>query len=221
MTALAISHDDVVGMKVYGLTGGIGSGKSTAARLLRSLGAEVIDADEIARDVVRPGTEGLAQLLAAFGAEILSPDGALDRKRLGSTVFADATARARLNAITHPLIAAETARRLQELGERGAPFAFYEAALLVDNGAHQALDGLVVVECEPATQRERIMARDGISAVEADRRLAAQVSNSARRAVADLVLWNDGPPALLETAVRALYERVLRGGVLRAPGDPA
>jgi len=208
-------------MKVYGLTGGIGSGKSTAGRLLQSLGAELIDADEIARDVVRPGTPGLRELVAAFGTEILSPEGALDRKRLGSLVFAEASLRARLNSITHPLIAAETARRLQDLGARGVPFAFYEAALLVDNGAHQALDGLVVVECEPRTQRARIMARDGLSELEADRRLAAQVSNSARRAVADLVLWNDGPPAVLEAGVRALYSRLLVGGELRAPGDPA
>jgi dephospho-CoA kinase len=201
-------------MKVFGLTGGIGSGKSTVARMLKELGAEVVDADEIAREVVRPGTTGLARLVEAFGAEILSPDGTLDRKRLGARVFADAAARARLNAITHPLIGEETARRMQALAAGGAPFAFYEAALLVDNGAHLGLDGLVVVEASPALQRARVIARDQIDDGEAARRVAAQVDNAARRAVADVVLVNDGTEETLLSAVKKLYDRLRNTGGL-------
>jgi dephospho-CoA kinase len=197
-------------MKVYGLTGGIGSGKSLAARRLRTLGAEVVDADEIAREVVDVGSPGLARLVAAFGEEILFPDGALDRKRLGAIVFADASARAKLNAITHPLIAAETARRLAAHSARGLPFAFYEAALLVENG----LDGLIVVETDPATQAARIQARDGIDPAEARRRIAAQATNEQRRAAASVLLRNDDSAAALEAQVDALHARLSRGEAL-------
>jgi dephospho-CoA kinase len=202
-------------MKIYGLTGGIGSGKSTVARMLRGLGAEVVDADEVARVVVQPGTPGLAKLVEAFGQDILQPDGALDRKRLGERVFADPAARARLNAITHPLIAEETARRMQALGARGVPFAFYEAALLVDNGAHSGFDGLVVVEADPAAQRARIVARDRVSDEEASRRLAAQVDNAARAAAADVILRNEGAEDALLPEVKRLYERLRDGGGLK------
>jgi dephospho-CoA kinase len=201
-------------MKVYGLTGGIGSGKSLAARRLRTLGAEVIDADAIAREVVRVGSPGLASLVAAFGAEILSPDGTLDRKRLGALVFSDPSARAKLNSITHPLIAAETARALASLSARGLPFAFYEAALLVENGAYAGLDGLIVVEADPATQVARVQARDGIDLTEAQRRIAAQATNEQRSAAASLLLRNEGSPAALEAQVEALYARLLRGEAL-------
>jgi dephospho-CoA kinase len=197
-------------MKVYGLTGGIGSGKSLAARRLRELGAEVIDADELAREVVRVGSPGLGQLVDAFGREILASDGTLDRKRLGAIVFADTGARAKINSITHPLIAAETTRRLAALAEREIPLAFYEAALLVENGAYAGLAGLIVVEADPATQQARIQARDGIDAAEAQRRIAAQATNEQRRAAATLLLRNDGSRSDLEAQVDALYARLSR-----------
>jgi len=204
-------------MKVYGLTGGIGSGKSTVARLLRELGHVVLDADAVARDVVRPGTPGLAQLTAAFGSEILDGQGELDRKRLGALVFGDEIARRRLNGITHPLIAAETARRLAELAGRGVPVAFYEAALLVENEAYRTLDGLIVVSSDAATQRRRVEARDGLSTEEAERRLAAQTSDAERRRVANVLLDNSGTLVALETQVRALHELVTSGTPLPPP----
>src|SRR5690606_29018251 len=122
----------------------------------------VVDADQIARDVVAPGTEGLAEIVEAFGREVLLPDGTLDRKRLGDRVFADPAARAKLNAITHPRIGAASAARMAELAETGAPYLIYEAALLVENGIHRAMAALVVVTARPETQLRRLMARDGI-----------------------------------------------------------
>ncbi len=205
-------------MLVYGLTGGIGSGKSTVGKMLRERGAEVVDADEVARAVVQPGSEGLARVVEAFGADILDASGALDRKQLGAHVFADPAARARLNAITHPLIAAETARRLGALRDRGIDRAFYEAALLVENGAHKALDGLITVEASEATQRARIEARDGLTAAEVERRLAAQTSNAARREAAELVIVNDGSLEALAAKVDRLWSRLQAGGPLREAG---
>jgi dephospho-CoA kinase len=202
-------------MKVYGLTGGIASGKSSVARMLRELGAEVVDADELARVVVRPGTPGLQKIVETFSPDVVLPDGTLDRKKLGERIFADPSARAQLNAITHPLIAAETAQRMRELEARGVPFAFYEAALLVDNGAHRALDGLVVVETSPAVQRARLVERDGLTPAEADRRLAAQLPNAARREAADVVLPNDGAEQELAQRVQLLYARLRDGDPLR------
>lgn len=206
-------------MKVVGLTGGIGSGKSLVARLLRDDGVEVVDADAIAREVVRPGSPGLAAVVAAFGSDVLLPDGSLDRKRLGERVFSDPAARAQLNAITHPLIAAETARRLDVLRARRVPFAFYEAALLVENGMHAALDALVVVDTDPAIQRARVMARDGLSGAEAEQRIAAQAPRATRRAVADLILANDGSEAALAAQVAALVARLRQGDALRRAGE--
>ncbi len=180
-------------VRVIGLTGGIGSGKSAVARMFRDLGAEVIDADQVARDVVEPGQPALADLVAAFGPGILGPDGRLDRKRLGERVFADADARKRLNAITHPRIGAETARRIQALGAQGASVVIYEAALLVENGLHAGLGGLVVVSAPEETQIARVVARDGLSEAEARARMAAQLPLAAKIAAATHVIDNSGP----------------------------
>jgi dephospho-CoA kinase len=191
---------------VVGLTGGIASGKSTVARLLAARGVPVLDADEVARDVVAPGTEGLAEVVAAFGPQVLGPDGALDRKRLGERVFADAEARARLGAIVHPRIAVESRRRLAALAERGAPYVVYEAALLVENGAYRMFPVLVVV-CAPEHARiQRIMERDGLGEAEARARLRAQLDDAEKRAVADFVVDNDGSRADLEAKVVKLDE---------------
>src|SRR6185312_11417989 len=139
-------------MRVIGLTGGIASGKSTAARTLAELGARIVDADAVAREIVAPGQPALAEIVRAFGREMLLPDGTLDRKRLGAVIFADADKRRALNAITHPRIAMETQARLGRLREEGVPVAVYEAALLVENRVHEALDGLIVVVCDEAAQ---------------------------------------------------------------------
>ncbi len=179
--------------------------------MLRELGAETIDADEVARAVLQPGTPGLTQLVATFGEQIMSAEGLLDRKRLGAMVFNDPAARAKLNAITHPLIAAETARRVASLAARGVGLVFYEAALLVETAAHRGFAGLIVVEADPRQQRERVASRDGLSAEEIEGRLSAQISNEARRAAADLVLRNDGTLETLRRGVESMYAGLSTG----------
>lgn len=186
--------------RVFGLTGGVASGKSTVAQRLRERGIPVIDADEVARDVVRPGTDGLAAVVSAFG-DVLASDGTLDRKRLGERVFADPEARRRLEGILHPRIAAETARRIADLDARGVEFACYDAALLVERGLYEAFRPLVVVSLPREQQRERLMAREGISATEADRRIDTQLPLEKKLAVADVVLDNRGTRDELVVAV--------------------
>lgn len=175
-----------------GLTGGIACGKSTIARFFAELGIPVIDADRLAREVVEPGTEALADIVDAFGEEVLLPDGSLDRKKLGDRVFSDRAARMRLNAITHPRIAAASARRMSELADVGAPYVIYEAALLVENGIHRAMGALVVVSARPETQLRRLMERDGIDEEAAQARIDSQLPLGEKVAVADYVIQNDG-----------------------------
>lgn len=134
---------------MIGLTGGIASGKSTVARMLRERGAAIVDADLLARQVVEPGQPALAELVARFGMQILTPEGALDRKRLGAIAFSDAAARADLGRITHPRIAAASAAAIATWADAGANVVFYEAALLVENRAHLVLEALVVVSVTP------------------------------------------------------------------------
>jgi dephospho-CoA kinase len=199
-------------MRVIGLTGGIASGKSTAARILAELGARVVDADQIARDVVARGQPALAEIAAAFGDEVLLPDGTLDRKRMGALVFADPDLRRKLNAITHPRIAAATQARLGELRDAGEPLAVYEAALMVENGAQAGLDGLIVVACAAPTQRARLMARDGLTGAEADARLAAQLPLADKIAVADWVIDSNGTLAQTHEATGRVWAKVVAAG---------
>ena len=194
--------------RVFGLTGGIASGKSTVARNLRELGAAVVDADLLARQVVEPGRPAYHEIVEAFGREVLAPDGTLDRKKLGDWVFADEERRRRLNAITHPRIAAaaqeETARHLAA----GAPVVFYEAALLVENGLHHHLDGLVVVSAPEDVQRARLRARDGLDEDAARARLAAQLPLQEKLKVATHVIDNAGPPEATRAQVERLYREL-------------
>lgn len=198
-----------------GLTGGIGSGKSTVARMFAEQGVPVVDADQIARDVVAPGTDGLAEIRAAFGDSILAPDGSLDRKALGERVFADADARKQLEAILHPRIARASMARFAELASEGHPYAIYEAALLVENGSHRMMSALIVVTASEATQLARVQARDGLSEAEARARMAAQLPLEEKVRVADYVIENDGDVedtrARAREVHRALIERF--GGV--------
>lgn len=192
-----------------GLTGGIASGKSTAAARFRALGVPVVDADALAREAVAPGSEGLAEVVRAFGAEVLAPDGALDRKKLGEIVFSDPEARRRLERITHPRIAALSMQRMAEIAATGAPYGLYEAALLVENGVHRSLDGLVVVACAPEVQLRRLTARDGIDETAAKARLDAQMPVEDKLAAATWVIRNDGDRAALEAAVDAVHAEIL------------
>jgi dephospho-CoA kinase len=199
-------------MRVIGLTGGIASGKSTAARLLRELGAHIVDADQLARDVVMPGQPALAEIARVFGPEMITPEGTLERKRLGALVFGDAAKRKALEAITHPRIALLTQERLMGLAAAGAPVAIYEAALLVENGTHRGLDGLIVTSCQEATQRERLRLRDGLSDEEARARIAAQLPLAAKVAVADWVIDTCGPLPETQKQVAKVWAEILAGG---------
>ncbi len=201
--------------RVIGLTGGIASGKSTVAAMLRELGARVIDADAIAREVVEPGQPALAEIAAAFGPEVLGPDGRLDRKRLGAIAFADPDRRRALNAITHPRIAAEAARRLDAARAEGAPAVVYEAALIVENGLHLGMDGLIVVAAPPEVQRARLMARDALDEEAVGQRLAAQAALEAKLAVADWIIDNTGPVEQTRAQVEAAWRDILAGGPRR------
>lgn len=187
-------------MKVFGLTGGVASGKSAVAARLRVRGVHVVDADEVSRAVVRPGSEGLSEVVAEFG-DVLAGDGTLDRKRLAEIVFADSGARSRLEAILHPRIAAETARRLAELDAQGVDLACYDAALLVERGMQDAFRPLVVVAVPRDVQRSRLMRREAIEADEAERRIDAQLPLERKVAVADFVIDNTGSFEDLERRV--------------------
>ena len=198
-------------MRVFGLTGGIASGKSAVLEVFRARGLATVDADEMARLVVAPGSEGLAAVVAAFGDDVRGKDGALDRKRLAEIVFADPTARRRLNAITHPRVAAASQARFVELEAKGFTLGCYDAALLVENGLADAFRPLVVVAAPRDLQKARLVARDGMTPQEADARLDAQAPLEAKLAAADVVIWNDTDRATLERrAVEALDEVKLR-----------
>jgi dephospho-CoA kinase len=186
-----------------GLTGGIGSGKSAVAARLAALGAVVIDADLIAREVVAPGTPGLAEIVDAFSARVLGPDGALDRAALGAVIFADEAARRRLEAITHPRVRARTA----ELIAAAAPDAVVvnDVPLLVEVGLAPTYHLVVVVQTAVTTRLERLERDRGMSRAEAERRIAAQADDARRRAAADVVLSNDGSLDDLKTAVDILW----------------
>ncbi|MDP9033744.1 MAG: dephospho-CoA kinase [Myxococcota bacterium] len=179
-------------MHLFGLTGGIASGKSTVASRWRARCLPVIDADVLAREVVAPGTVGLQELVRAFGSGVLGADGTLDRKALARIVFADSAALRSLNAITHPLIAARAAERALEIGRAGEPLACYEAALLVENGVAAAFRPLVVCSCPAEVQEARVLARDADAADDAFARIRAQMPLAAKVALADYVIDTGG-----------------------------
>ncbi|MDF1565074.1 MAG: dephospho-CoA kinase [Deltaproteobacteria bacterium] len=191
-----------------GLTGGIGSGKSTVARLLAERGAAHIDADQLAREVVEPGQPALAEIVEAFGPVVVDAGGRLRRDVLGARVFADPQARARLEAITHPRIRELAAARMREAEAAGHRHIVYEAALLVEVGLAATFDHLVVVSADEATQIERVMARDGCSEAEARARIAAQLPLAQKVAVADTVVDNTGTPEETARQVDALLARL-------------
>ena len=200
-------------MLVFGLTGNIGTGKSTVARLFAERGVPVIDADQVARELVAPGTPGLAEVVARFPA-VLTASGELDRKALADRVFADAQERAALNAILHPRIGAEVRARLDRLAARGAPIAIYEAALIVENGLHHGLDGLIVVNAPVEEQIRRLRARDGMTEEEARARIRAQLPAQEKVKAADFVIENTGATELLRAQVARVAD-TLRGGWAR------
>jgi dephospho-CoA kinase len=177
---------------LFGLTGGIASGKSAVARRLRARGVPVIDADVLARDAVAAGTEGLADVVSAFGRAVLGPDGGLDRKKLATVVFGDDDARTRLNRIVHPRVATLTFQRAAELRDQGEPLAGYEAALIVENGMADMFRPLVVVAAPEDMQVARATARDAAPAEDIRARIRAQTPLADKVALADHVIENTG-----------------------------
>ena len=189
-----------------GLTGGIASGKSTVAGLFAARGAPVIDTDRLAREAVRPGSDGLRAVADAFGAGVLDAEGRLDRAALGRRVFEDPEARQRLEAILHPLVR----RRLEaRLAGVGAPYAVVVVPLLVETGMHREMDRVVVVDLPEAVQRQRAAARDRLSAAEVEARMAAQAGRAARGAAADELIDNSGARERLPGQVALLHRRFL------------
>jgi dephospho-CoA kinase len=195
--------------RVYrvGLTGGIASGKSTVAGMFGALGVPVIDTDVIARDVVTPGSPGIGAVVAAFGPEVLLPDGGLDRRRLRSLVFDDPGRRRELEAILHPRIL----ERMEALGAAaGGPYQVLVIPLLLESGLESRVDRVLVVDCSEAVQRERLMVRDRESAASAGRILAAQLDRQARLAGADDIVTNTGTRDELQRQVLELHAAYLQ-----------
>ncbi|MEQ9503731.1 MAG: dephospho-CoA kinase [Deltaproteobacteria bacterium] len=195
-------------MRVVGLTGGIGSGKSTVARMLAARGATIVDADRIAKAVVEPGTDGLAAIAARWPEVVV--DGALDRRALGRIVFGDDEARAALNAIVHPRVAARTAQAIAAAAEARAPLIVYDVPLLYENGLETQVAEVIVVFTSDAHRRERIRARDDLSDEEIEGRIAAQLPLEEKVRRADHVIDNDGSLEATEHQVDALYEKLTR-----------
>ncbi|CDR11627.1 dephospho-CoA kinase [Streptomyces iranensis] len=191
-----------------GLTGGIGAGKSEVSRILTSLGAVLIDSDRIAREVVEPGTPGLAAVVAEFGPEVLTADGRLDRPRLGGIVFNDLQRLSALNAIIHPLVRDRSA----ELQSAAAPDAVvvHDVPLLAENKLAPLYDLVMVVDATPETQLDRLVRLRGMAEDEARARMAAQATRAERLAIADVVIDNDGPIEALEPQVGKVWADLVR-----------
>ena len=193
-----------------GLTGGIASGKSTVSGLFAALGVPVIDADQIAREVVAPGTALLGRLIAHFGDGMLTPRGELNRRALRERVFVDPAARASLEALMHPTIMAELQRRA---AVAGGVYQILAIPLLVEHDLHASVDRVLLVDCAEPLQLRRVQVRDGVTRAEARKILAAQATRAARLAVADDVIVNDGDLEQLRSRVEALH--VLYGTLAR------
>ncbi len=201
-------------MHLFGLTGGIASGKSAVGARFRARGVPVIDADLLAREVVAKGTEGLAAVASALGDDVIGKDGELDREAVAKIVFSDSAAREKLNAIVHPRIGMLTAQRAAEISARGEPLACYEAALLVERGVADNFRPLVVVSATFEAQVERAMKRDSASKADVEKRIAAQMSLELKLKAADIVIDNSGSlETLLQRADQALFAVCAKVGV--------
>jgi dephospho-CoA kinase len=195
---------------LVGLTGGIATGKSMVDAVLRELGARIIDADVLAREVVEPGEPALAEIAAEFGPGVLGPDGRLDRKALGAIVFADPERRRKLEALTHPRIRERFQRHLDELTAKNfRGLVFFDAPVMIESGNYRNMDRLVVVVTDEPTQIARLMARDGIDQDEALRKIRSQMPLGEKAKLADYVIDNSGDRAATATEVRRVYRSLL------------
>jgi len=207
-------------MDIYGLTGGIGSGKSAAAAYFEDCGIPVVSADELSRVVVTPGSEGLSAVVAAFGEGVLSPQGELDRRKLGAVVFKDPTARGRLEGILHPRIRDCFQDVLTALEATGNSMVVYEVPLLFENNLEKQMKAVILVSAPEDQRIARVMARDKLSADDVRARMAAQMDDKNRRARATHVLENDGDLEHLHAQIDALLVKLLPRKLGAAPPPP-
>ena len=205
-----VSRVSWAGMKLIGLTGGIGSGKSTVAQLLVEQGWALVDADQIARDIVEPGQPALSELADAFGEDILNADGSLNRGLLASRAFASREKTDVLNSITHPRIQEETQARFEAARAAGDKFVVYDMPLLVDNGLNKSMDVTIVVDVEIEERVRRLVEFRGLDEEDARRRVAAQIPDDVRLAAADYVIDNNGPLEALDAQVERVVEELKR-----------
>ncbi len=209
--AVALLHERIAGnLRLIGLTGGIASGKSTVSRCLEEAGIPVIDADEIARHVVKPGHKAYTEVVNRFGRWVLGEEGEIDRARLGALVFEDEKARKDLEAITHPEIVREIARRIRDF-EKKPGLIVIDAALLFESGLSQSMDRNILVTASPEVQLKRLMDRDGLTEAEARRRIEAQMPSEEKLKRADFVIDNSGTPEEAQRQVLAVLQEILMG----------
>lgn len=195
-------------MKLIGLTGGIASGKSTVATILKQLGAAVINADELSREVVQPGKGAWKEIVETFGANVLQSDKTLDRKKLRTVVFDNPDARKKLEAIIHPKVRALAEEKIRELAAAGRSIIVYEVPLLFEGQLHHWLRPVILVACDINTQRQRLRDRDQLTNTEAQQHIDAQMSLEEKRKLADYVIENNGNIEELEQQVKSVLENI-------------
>ena len=216
--SIALLHERMSGnLLLLGLTGGIASGKSTVTRFFQDVGVPVIDADQVARDVVQPGRKAFQAIVERFGPEILQEDRQIDRIGLGSIVFSDETARKDLEGITHPEIVREIAKRVRGIRapeNKSSPppkIIVVDAALLFESGLHSAMDKNILIRVEPELQMRRLIARDGLSVPEAEQRIQSQLPNDEKEKLAHYVIDNSGSPEETRRQVLGVLHKILTG----------
>jgi dephospho-CoA kinase len=195
-------------VKLVGLTGGIASGKSTVAKILESLGAAIVNADALSREVVEPGREAWQEIAAAFGAEVLQPDQGLDRQKLRTIIFNNPAARRKIESIIHPRVRALAEQRIREHTAAGFDVVVYEVPLLFEGNLHEWLRPVILVACDVDTQLQRLQQRDGLDRAQAQKHIDAQMSLTEKRRRADYVIENNGSLDELKTQVEAVLEKI-------------
>jgi dephospho-CoA kinase len=195
-------------VKLIGLTGGIASGKSTVAAILKRLGAAIVDADALAREVVEPGQDAWKNIVDAFGVEVLQADQTLDRQKLRATIFNNPAARKTLEAIIHPRVRALAEERIRQHAAAGYEIVVYEVPLLFEGNLHEWLRPVILVACDSAIQKRRLQQRDGLDVEAAQKHIDAQMSLAEKRRLADYVVENDGSLEDLERQVQEVLGRI-------------
>jgi dephospho-CoA kinase len=195
-------------VKLVGLTGGIASGKTTVARILQRLGAAVVDADALAREVVEPGRDAWKEIVAVFGRDVLQADQTLDRQKLRAVIFNNLEARKTLESIIHPRVRALAEERIAQHGAAGYDVVVYEVPLLFEGNLQEWLRPVILVACDVATQKRRLQERDRLGAEAAQKHIDAQMSLEEKRRLADYVIENDGDLASLKRQVEAVLSKI-------------